>query len=418
MNEDAGSLKFDGLQIANELADGYGLEDGDFVPRLPSVKLSSQDSRVGWRARSLGWTFWLILAVFEFLRGATRIGTVVALPGADLDWGTWGQRGSLIKDRERGRGLEAADPGGQTCRGGKMGEGGDGRSRQERNFRKVPLFREVPCLMVSTPGDPVAMILLCQSYARIRASTRRCKEFTRSIRENYQPRPLAFALRSGRVRMGPDSRDSTHLLQTSKRSGHRAMTRVPSACRDGRVSTAVFWARESSHGTVGTAPVGRSDVLAWLGFETLALAWLRPALASYSSSQSQSHQSWLGLAWLWLKPGLSARFIPTVQNILKHTGKGWMMPTSLCSLNEAVGEVNSSRSPLTGAKPRLKPRLLASPSRSQSQSHLQAKILAWLGLIKPGLWLLGFWLEAKPRASLGTRRRHPSNRGDGNGRQP
>jgi hypothetical protein len=45
-----------------------------------------------------------------------------------------------------------------------------------------------------------------------------------------------------------------------------------------------------------------SDALAWLGFDTLALAWLERALASYPSSQSQSHWGGLGLAWLWLKP--------------------------------------------------------------------------------------------------------------------
>lgn len=88
---------------------------------------------------------------------------------------------------------------------------------------------------------------------------------------------------------------------------------------------------------------------------------------------------------------------------MPYGGESWKYGNGL-----AVGISNKksclNRSPLTGAKPRLKPRLLASPPRSQSQSRLQAKILAWLGLIKPGLWLLGFWLEAKPRASLGMMR--------------
>jgi hypothetical protein len=52
-----------------------------------------------------------------------------------------------------------------------------------------------------------------------------------------------------------------------------------------------------------------SDVLAWLGFNTPALAWLRKALVLDSSSQSQSQSGGLGLAWPWPKPWLSLFFL-------------------------------------------------------------------------------------------------------------
>ena len=54
-----------------------------------------------------------------------------------------------------------------------------------------------------------------------------------------------------------------------------------------------------------------SDVLAWLGLEAPALAWLGRALASWSSSHSLSRRGGLGLAWLWLKPGLEPYFVTT-----------------------------------------------------------------------------------------------------------
>jgi hypothetical protein len=41
-------------------------------------------------------------------------------------------------------------------------------------------------------------------------------------------------------------------------------------------------------------------------------------------------------------------------------------------------------------KPRLAGLALAFGTPSQSQSQLQANRLAWLGFIKPWLWLLGF----------------------------
>jgi hypothetical protein len=54
--------------------------------------------------------------------------------------------------------------------------------------------------------------------------------------------------------------------------------------------------------------------LAWLGLDAPAWAWLGRALASLFSSQSPSRRGGLGLAWLWLKPGLSSYF----PNVIHH----------------------------------------------------------------------------------------------------
>ena len=43
----------------------------------------------------------------------------------------------------------------------------------------------------------------------------------------------------------------------------------------------------------------------WLGLKAPALAWLKTALACWNHGPSQKPKLGLGLAWLWLKPGLA-----------------------------------------------------------------------------------------------------------------
>ncbi|KAJ7612931.1 hypothetical protein DFH06DRAFT_1147037 [Mycena polygramma] len=131
-----------------------------------------------------------------------------------------------------------------------------------------------------------------------------------------------------------------------------------------------------------------SDVLAWLGLQALALAWLHLALASDSSSQSQSHGRGLGLAWLWLEPWLQ----PNILNLQQPSQKCGQITSYHC-YPWSRGFVRFD----TPAQATACWLGFGFQISSQSQSQPQAKDLAWLGLIKPRLWLVGLLASSQAK---------------------
>ncbi|KAJ7144742.1 hypothetical protein C8R43DRAFT_953826 [Mycena crocata] len=157
-------------------------------------------------------------------------------------------------------------------------------------------------------------------------------------------------------------------------------------------------------------PLAGSVVLAWLGPETMALAWLCLALASENPSQSQSQQSWPGLVWLWLEPWLEFRNadpFPTSLNILtffvqkgmsrfgcaqseprrmtpEYIPKLVVIPSLHCQIGHPI-EAGSSHG------------FLAWLRKCEARSQSQPKPDGWLGLVSQTMAWLGLASGLKPK---------------------